>query len=110
MEPVLTKTLYVQFRGVGAWWAGWARAHPLFYLIFSEKECLLTHFLLPLEWFLVLPTHFEEASDAPDKEVNLIVLWLILDSKDDFISIDLHFFLRLYVLFSVPLLPLKKAR
>ena len=44
------------------------------------------------------------------KEVNLIVLWLMLDSKDDFISIDFHFFFRLYVLFSVPLLPLKKAR
>ena len=61
------------YRGVGAEWAGWARAHPLFCLIFSEKEYLPIHFLLPAEWFLVLPTHFEEASDAPGSlEVHIL--------------------------------------
>ena len=56
-------------RGVRAGLAGWARAHPLSCLIFSEKECLPTHYLRPIERFLVLPTHFEEASDAPVQDI-----------------------------------------
>ena len=48
-------------RGVSA---GWARAHPLLCLTFIEKGHLPTHFLLQVEYFLVLPTHFEEASYA----------------------------------------------
>ena len=32
---------YRRCRGVGAGWAGWARAHPLFCLIFIEKERLV---------------------------------------------------------------------
>ena len=69
-------------RGVGAGWAGWACARPLFCLIFSEKKCLPTHFLLPAEQFLVLPPHFEEASDAPDGNL----LTLLCETMTYFIS------------------------
>ena len=35
-------------------------------MAYIEKDCLPTHILLPVEQFLVLPTHFEEASYAPE--------------------------------------------
>ena len=53
-------------RGVEAGWARWACAHPIS-LTFIEMGYLPTHFLLPEEKFLVLPTHFEEGSYAPEK-------------------------------------------
>ena len=51
--------------GVGAGWAGWARAHQLFCLTCIEMGHWLIHFLQLAEYFLVLPTHFEEATYAP---------------------------------------------
>ena len=72
---------------VGAGWAGWARPHLFFRLTFNEKGHLSTHYLLPLEYFLVFPTHFEEASYAPGR---LVMCYLNLPlSPPNFIA-DLY--------------------
>ena len=62
---LMSRKIDKKSRGVEAGWAGWACAHPIFSLTFIEMGYLPTHFLLPEEKFLVLPTHFEEGSYAP---------------------------------------------
>ena len=66
LKRTLKAIWWYQPRGVGAGWAGKARANLLFSLTFIEKGHLPTHFLLPIEYFFILPTHFEEASYAPN--------------------------------------------
>ena len=62
-DMFIRSNILIDDRGVGA---GWARAHSLFCLIFIEKGRFPNHFWLLVEYFLVLPAHFEEASDAPE--------------------------------------------
>ena len=39
-----TSKWLLRHRGIGAGWAGWARAHPLFCMTFPVKGRLPTHF------------------------------------------------------------------
>ena len=61
MKAVMMNIGEIHSRGVGAGWAGLARDYPLFCLTFNRNEHLPTYFLLQIEYFLVLPTRFEEA-------------------------------------------------
>ena len=54
-------------RGVGAKWAVWTIAQPLFWLPFIKKWHLPIHFCWHWEWFSVLPTQFQAVSYTPEK-------------------------------------------
>ena len=58
-----------RLKGLQSWVGRVSTSPPKNYLTFFEKGHLPTHFLLPVEWFLVLPTHIEEASDTPGLDV-----------------------------------------
>ena len=78
-------------KGLQSWVGRVSTSPPTNYLTFFEKGHLPTHFLLPVEWFLVLPTHIEEASDTPGLGVPSVPnywvnyrlkFWWTLISKD----------------------------
>ena len=54
-----------RLKGLQSWVGRVSTSPPKNYLTFFEKGHLPTHFLLSVEWFLVLPTHIDEASNTP---------------------------------------------